>query len=80
MTIKCKVKSIEPLACNTYQILLHPETPVAFKAGQYLMVEMGEKTSVHFRLQAALVVMKASLSYTLVQLSTMLTLQKLLRQ
>ncbi|GAA5648130.1 MULTISPECIES: NAD(P)H-flavin reductase [Vibrio] len=43
MTIQCKVKSIQPLACNTYQILLHPETPVAFKAGQYLMVVMGEK-------------------------------------
>ncbi|MDR9827769.1 NAD(P)H-flavin reductase [Vibrio sp. FNV 38] len=43
MTIKCKVKSIEPLACNTYQILLHPESPVEFKAGQYLMVVMGEK-------------------------------------
>ncbi len=43
MTIKCKVKSIEPLACNTFQILLHPEDPVEFKAGQYLMVEMGEK-------------------------------------
>ena len=43
MTIKCKVKSIEPLACNTFQILLHPEEPVEFKAGQYLMVEMGEK-------------------------------------
>ncbi|CCN72867.1 NAD(P)H-flavin reductase [Vibrio nigripulchritudo] len=43
MTIKCQVKSIEPLACNTYQILLHPETPVSFKAGQYLLVEMGEK-------------------------------------
>lgn len=43
MTIQCKVKSIKPLACNTYQILLHPETPVAFKAGQYLMVVMGEK-------------------------------------
>ncbi|NOH85858.1 NAD(P)H-flavin reductase [Vibrio sp. 03-59-1] len=43
MTIKCKVKSIEPLACNTFQILLHPESPVPFKAGQYLMVEMGEK-------------------------------------
>ncbi|MCJ2378912.1 NAD(P)H-flavin reductase [Vibrio sp. ZSDZ34] len=42
MTIKCKVKSIEPLAANTYQILLHPERPVEFKAGQYLMVEMGE--------------------------------------
>lgn len=43
MTIQCKVKSIQPLACNTYQILLHPESPVAFKAGQYLMVVMGEK-------------------------------------
>ncbi|MCZ4295859.1 NAD(P)H-flavin reductase [Vibrio sinaloensis] len=43
MTIQCKVKSIQPLACNTYQILLHPESPVSFKAGQYLMVVMGEK-------------------------------------
>ncbi|MBU2896618.1 NAD(P)H-flavin reductase [Vibrio hepatarius] len=43
MTIQCKVKSIEPLACNTYRILLHPETPVEFKAGQYLTVVMGEK-------------------------------------
>jgi aquacobalamin reductase/NAD(P)H-flavin reductase len=42
MTINCKVKSIEPLAANTYQILLHPEQPVSFKAGQYLMVVMGE--------------------------------------
>ncbi len=43
MTIQCKVKSIQTLACNTYQILLHPESPVSFKAGQYLMVVMGEK-------------------------------------
>lgn len=43
MTIKCKVKSIEPLACNTYKILLHPEQPVSFRAGQYLLVVMGEK-------------------------------------
>ncbi|CAH0542113.1 NAD(P)H-flavin reductase [Vibrio marisflavi] len=43
MSINCKVKSIQQLACNTYQILLHPEAPVEFKAGQYLMVEMGEK-------------------------------------
>ncbi|WP_112478786.1 NAD(P)H-flavin reductase [Vibrio variabilis] len=42
MTINCKVKSIEPLAANTYQILLYPEQPVSFKAGQYLMVVMGE--------------------------------------
>lgn len=43
MTIRCKVKSIESLTCNTYKILLHPETPVEFKAGQYLMVVMGDK-------------------------------------
>lgn len=43
MTIQCKVKSIQPLASNTHQILLHPESPVSFKAGQYLMVVMGEK-------------------------------------
>ncbi len=43
MTIKCKVKSIDSLASNTYLILLQPESVVDFKAGQYLMVEMGEK-------------------------------------
>ncbi|WP_428771980.1 NAD(P)H-flavin reductase [Vibrio sp.] len=42
MTIQCKVKSIQPVADYTYQILLHPEIPVSFKAGQYLMVIMGE--------------------------------------
>ncbi|NAW90473.1 MULTISPECIES: NAD(P)H-flavin reductase [unclassified Vibrio] len=43
MTTQCKVKSIEPLASNTYKIILQPESVLAFKAGQYLMVEMGEK-------------------------------------
>ncbi|MFV0574283.1 MAG: NAD(P)H-flavin reductase [Vibrio sp.] len=43
MTTQCKVKSIEPLASNTYRILLQPEAPISFKAGQYLMVVMGEK-------------------------------------
>lgn len=43
MTITCTVKSIEPLARNTYRILLHPEIPVSYKAGQYLMVVMGEE-------------------------------------
>lgn len=43
MTISCKVKSIEPLACNTFKILLHPDSPVSFKAGQFLMVVIGEK-------------------------------------
>ncbi|MDC0612626.1 NAD(P)H-flavin reductase [Vibrio sp.] len=43
MTIKCKVKSITPLACNTYKVLLQPSQSIPFKAGQYLMVVMGEK-------------------------------------
>lgn len=43
MTLKCKVKSIEPLACNTYKILLQSQNKVDFQAGQYLMVVMGEK-------------------------------------
>ncbi len=41
--IKCKVKSIEPLASNTFKILLQPESALDFKPGQYLMVVMGEK-------------------------------------
>jgi aquacobalamin reductase/NAD(P)H-flavin reductase len=43
MTIKTKVKSIEPLACNTFKVLLQPESAIDFKAGQYLMVVMSEK-------------------------------------
>lgn len=43
MIVNCKVKSIEPLASNTCQIVLQPIQSVDFKAGQYLMVVMGEK-------------------------------------
>ncbi|KHT60521.1 FMN reductase [Photobacterium gaetbulicola] len=43
MSIKCEVISVEPLACNTHRILLRPETPIEFKAGQYLLAVMGEK-------------------------------------
>lgn len=72
MTIQCKVKSIKPLASNTYQILLHPETPVAFKAGQYLMVVMGEKDKRPSRSQVVHAVMKVNLNFILVRRSTML--------
>ncbi len=72
MTIQCKVKSIQPLACNTYQILLHPESPVPFKAGQYLMVVMGEKTNVLSRLRAVHVVMKVNLNCISVRRNTTL--------
>ncbi|MGF1738069.1 NAD(P)H-flavin reductase [Photobacterium satsumensis] len=43
MSIKCEVTSVEPLACNTFRILLRPETKIEFKAGQYLLAVMGEK-------------------------------------
>ncbi|MGF1730792.1 NAD(P)H-flavin reductase [Photobacterium kasasachensis] len=43
MSIKCEVKSVESLACNTYRILLQPEQKLDFKAGQYLLAVMGEK-------------------------------------
>jgi aquacobalamin reductase/NAD(P)H-flavin reductase len=42
MSIRCTVKSIESLASNTYKIIIHPENKVEFKAGQYLLVVMGE--------------------------------------
>ncbi|MEH0690902.1 NAD(P)H-flavin reductase [Vibrio cholerae] len=53
MTIQCKVKSIQPLAANTFQILLHPQQPVAFKAGQYLTVVMGEKDNRPFSIASS---------------------------
>ncbi|KMV28964.1 NAD(P)H-flavin reductase [Photobacterium swingsii] len=43
MSIKCEVKSVESLACNTFRILLQPEQTIDFKAGQYLLAVMGEK-------------------------------------
>lgn len=43
MTIKCEVTSVSPLTNNTYRILLKPERPVSYKAGQYLLAVMGEK-------------------------------------
>ncbi|SKA58699.1 NAD(P)H-flavin reductase [Enterovibrio nigricans] len=43
MTINCEVLSVSPLANNTYRILLKPELPVEYKAGQYLLAVMGEK-------------------------------------
>lgn len=42
MIVRSKVTSVEPLACNTFRVLLHPETNINFCAGQYLMVVMGE--------------------------------------
>lgn len=43
MTINCEVTSVSSLTNNTYRILLKPEQPVSYKAGQYLLAVMGEK-------------------------------------
>jgi len=43
MSVKCEVKSVESLACNTFRILLKPQQKVEYKAGQYLLAVMGEK-------------------------------------
>ncbi|CAB1260795.1 FMN reductase [Vibrio cholerae] len=53
MIIQCKVKSVQPLATHTYQILLQPEHAVAYQAGQYLMVVMGEKDKRPFSLASS---------------------------
>lgn len=53
MIIQCQVKSVQPLATHTYQILLQPEHAVAYQAGQYLMVVMGEKDKRPFSLASS---------------------------
>jgi len=46
--ITCNVASIEKLNAFLYRIFLAPTTPVAFKAGQYVSVVMGEGDKRHF--------------------------------
>mgnify|MGYP001162799500 FL=1 len=41
--IKCKVASITPLTDVVYKIELTPPAPVTFRAGQYALIDMGEK-------------------------------------
>lgn len=41
--ISCQVVEIAPLTHSVKRVLLAPESPLTFKAGQYLQVIMGEK-------------------------------------
>ncbi|WP_040523594.1 NAD(P)H-flavin reductase [Aliiglaciecola lipolytica] len=41
--IRCKIESIEPLTNIVSSVILRTETPMSYKAGQYLRVIMGEK-------------------------------------
>ncbi len=67
MIIQCQVKSVLPLKTHTYQILLQPEHAVAYQAGLYLMVVMGEKISDHSHLLVFLAVAMASSNCILVR-------------
>lgn len=41
-TLQCQLHSMEKMNDSVFQVLLEPESPVQFKAGQYLAVIMGE--------------------------------------
>ncbi len=53
MSIACEVKSIIPIAPFIYRVLLKPSTPIAFKAGQYLLAIMGENDKRPFSIASA---------------------------
>lgn len=42
-TLNCKVVSVESITDTVYRVRLQPEGEFSFRAGQYLMVVMGEK-------------------------------------
>ncbi|WP_291973292.1 NAD(P)H-flavin reductase [Candidatus Symbiopectobacterium sp.] len=42
-TLSCKVTSVEAITDTVYRVRLLPEAPFSFRAGQYLMVVMGER-------------------------------------
>lgn len=53
MSTACDVVSIEAIAPHIYRVLLKPQTPVAFKAGQYLLAVMGEEDKRPFSIASA---------------------------
>lgn len=51
--ITCQVDSIEPLTDVVSKVVLKPETPMQFKAGQYLRVVMSEQDKRPFSIASA---------------------------
>ncbi len=51
--VNCKVTSIAPLTDTVYEVVLTPETPCHFKAGQYLTVVMAEDDKRPFSIASA---------------------------
>lgn len=52
-SIRCKIEKVAPFNNAVYQVLLRPEKPLEFKAGQYLCVVMGEKDKRPFSIASA---------------------------
>ncbi|MBO2584105.1 NAD(P)H-flavin reductase [Shewanella algae] len=52
-SIRCKIEKVAPFNDAVYQVLLRPEKPLEFKAGQYLRVVMGEKDKRPFSIASA---------------------------
>jgi len=51
--INCKLERISHCSGDVYQVILIPETPVEFEAGQYLQVIMGENDKRPFSIASA---------------------------
>ncbi|PWC12219.1 NAD(P)H-flavin reductase [Brenneria roseae subsp. americana] len=49
-TLSCKVTSVEAITDTVYRVRLLPEAPFSFRAGQYLMVVMGDRDKRPFSL------------------------------
>lgn len=52
-SIRCKIEKVAPFNDAVYQVLLRPEKPLEFKAGQYLCVVMDEKDKRPFSIASA---------------------------
>lgn len=52
-SISCQVGEISQLSDHIYKIILTPETPVEFNAGQYLLLVLGEKDKRAFSIACA---------------------------
>ncbi|MGL5359574.1 MAG: NAD(P)H-flavin reductase [Shewanella sp.] len=52
-TIRCKIAQVSPFNDAVYRVLLSPETPFDFKAGQYLCIIMGEQDKRPFSIASA---------------------------
>ncbi len=51
--IKCSIESLEAFNDSVYHVILNPEQPFTFEAGQYLMVKMSDEDKRPFSIASA---------------------------